>query len=183
MLIENESAHREVKEWFYNQPKGTEVLYFDNSIWNSTSAPCWDVDIDYIINDEYVKARKAFVEGMVVLYQTESCLEFLYSPEDFKLCKPEDIIVFNRFKLNDWVVSACSNEPYRLNTLKELYANVRDLQFCDVKLWKPEEGEFVWFWGKVQNVTRPLLGKYSSSVSCGHIEPFIGNLPSFYTDK
>lgn len=88
----------------------------------------------------------------------------------------------NKFKVGDWVV-----HPWRI-TQNSLDHSVN----TELKLWKPQLGEWCWFYEDTEYTTINIVAKYSHTDKNGHYilgdkigypytfcEPFKGELPSF----
>jgi len=60
------------------------------------------------------------------------------------------------FKLNDWVVSNCTDKPYLLADENDVYVANQDRECCNIKLWIPVKDEFIWVWcdGEVPRVMK-----------------------------
>lgn len=70
MIKEAYEKHKNVINWFYNQPEGATVLVKRQLIknrkskkWYEIANPAFFEENDYLINDEYVELRKAIYEG------------------------------------------------------------------------------------------------------------------------
>ena len=93
------------------------------------------------------------------------------------------------FKVGDWV--HIPNEFGDLETYKLRYEDFHGISrknsqwFSILQHWKPKKDEWCWFWNKDQLKYNgsPEFGKYGvlsyTEEFYEHIEPFIGQLPSF----
>lgn len=153
----------------------------------------WDypADIGFIIDDEYVEVRKALAEGNDIEYCTVSeHSQPVTSPSNFQALinanhsnkytfriKPE----YQTFQVGAWVrhpdeyVFQCTDDTTTYGP--------------DYELWKPQPGEWCWFFMNLTDV--PQLGRFDTSkfksyfsidLTCGifgfsYCQPFIGALP------
>ena len=141
----------------------------------------WDWPIDkliVIINDEYVEFRKALAEGNTIqyyecIYQHEMDVNLdRYDWLDWKSAthsssftktlkyriKPEE----PKFKVGDWVVNKTSKQRI-VKKITSIYSDtvtvgdtevgINVMLINDLELWKPEKGEYCWFWNKGTTIT------------------------------
>ena len=95
----------------------------------------------------------------------------------------------NKFRVGDWIKSPsagifqCKSQA-SLDNCKGNYG--------DWELWKPEVGEWCWFWNK--GSSEPSLGQFKEEINGKYYvkrkiyafdfcEPFIGELPSFLKEN
>ena len=93
----------------------------------------------------------------------------------------------NKFKVGDWAVHPEARHPWRItqNSLDHLVNT-------ELKLWKPQLGEWCWFYEDTEYTTMNIVAKYSHTDKNGHYilgdkigypytfcEPFKGELPNF----
>ena len=172
-----------------------------------------------IINDEFVEIRKALAEGKTVQYnfgnyginrkdfpdswkdldQSIGILADRACPENYRT-KPEE----PKFKVGDWVVNKTSKQRI-IKKITSIYSDtvtvgntevgINVMLINDLELWKPEKGEYCWFWNKGTTITILELleivddgnRKYFAAMpniphSLGgyyqYCEPFFGTLPT-----
>lgn len=79
---------------------------------------------------------------------------------------------------NGYVTLECHNEMQPVHILES-----------DLEIWKPQYGEFCWFWddGQLDNDGTPHFGRYGvlsyTLEFYDHCEPFIGETPTFYKKR
>jgi len=208
MTREQYQKHKEAIQWFYEQPEGTEIWFYDieciyseHPTWQFTSDPSWLVDHKYVINDELSEFRRAVADGKQLqilnklgnkptwddrYYDNPNTLE-RYHEFRIKSDKP-------KFKLGDWVKN---NEyglfqitPSNIGSCNDINNHVGRFK---TEHWELRPGEWCWFWGDSKE---PLLGqfKYMDSdfnhlyvvnlpnrhnvYTFRYCEPFIGSVPT-----
>ena len=169
-------------------------------------------EILIIINDKYVKFRKALAEGqtvqyyMPVKYNNEKSNwydlkenNFYGEPTSYRI-KPKK----PKFKIGDWVRLKCLNKTiHKVLDLKwdkynECYKVILENFNGNIdsedslELWKPQKGEWCWF-SRTEYTELPQLDKmyseYSSmymtirGIMYSYCEPFIGKLPNNIKEK
>ena len=157
----------------------------------------WDWPIDeliVIINDEYVEFRKALAEGKTiqvygVVYQhlTDPKLDiydwkdfksftksstFTYSPECYRI-KPEE----PQFKVGDWAVNKTSKQRI-IKKVTSVYSDsvtvgdatvgINVMLIKDLELWKPQLGEWCWFY-RGRPYDTPCLRKFITVIDDTYI--------------
>lgn len=169
----------------------------DKNWYEATDPSFNNVNVIYIINDEYVEFRKALAEGKTVQFHYINStigldewqtikdvneLTFSHSIDLYRI-EPEE----PQFKVGDWIKNNSSNIVFRYTNdmLKP------DLSCCEP--WQPKPGEWCWFWDKLG--LKPFLSKFIENTKDGsfvsegitlpsglvvstYCEPFIGQLPS-----
>lgn len=159
-----------------------------------------------IIADEYVEFRKALAEGKIIQYNPlisyhnrwddVSEPTFHYPVKNYRI-KPEK----PKFKVGDWVTRIEDNVTKQIISISENYYDVGEFIFdkdqFTYKLWKPQPGEWCWFWDDDTDICKePFIAEFES-IACDryivlskivhmysyqYCEPFIGTLPSFITN-
>jgi len=198
--------HKEVIQWFYEQPEKSVKVWFKNpndTKWRLTSNPHWSLNSQYVINDEYAGFRKALADGKTLQYYVDCMVGWqdvtnfdnpIKGPENYRI-KPEE----PRIKASDWV--RLINVPEIIKQVDHIVYDtvvLADKSTClisDWKLWKPKKGEKVWVWNTDFN--RPFIATFlcmdgcqycisekTSGCSCWECcEPFIGKLPTILKEK
>jgi len=203
MTKEQYLKHKEVMDWFYNQPKGTKVWlkYADTNNWNLVLYPEWFETTEYIIDDEYTEFRKALLDGKQVQWeQTEDTWINIPSNYDFIEAEQngaavEEYRIKPKFKVGDWVVPIriVGDTPFKV---EDHHKHIIEKPFCDgYKLWEPQLNEYCWFFDCNTN-NEPLFGRFSCMSNGKYMikrnnlffyfskcEPFIGTLPSSLETK
>ena len=83
MTREQYQKHKKAIQWFYEQPEGTEIWLKNQHGWMLDSTPTWDLDVTYVINDEYAEFRKAIIDDKQIQakYKLNSCDSITFDDE------------------------------------------------------------------------------------------------------
>jgi len=148
LIIDNKQA-------FDHWLNGRQIWYKKDQwyIADITAPAFWDnadMSIKIVINDEYVKFRKALAEGKEVqlknVYGYDSNVKkdkwmkvdkiYTHIPLQYYRIAPKDI-----FKIGDWIVSPTGK-------ITQLIADdiPKQLETKGFNLWQPKSGEYHWFW-------------------------------------
>jgi len=160
MNKEQIEKHGPVIKWFCdNAEKGIWVYSTALGKWNLRNNPNWTLAYPHIQNDEYAEYRKAQADGKVIQYQENRCnnwinLEhnhtwYFKQPIEQYRIKPDE-----PFKVGDWVTyQSYPKSNGSITSIKDNKAVVKSLKhgscteiYSDIKLWKPQEGEWCVFW-------------------------------------
>lgn len=122
-----------------------------NGIWHiDISAHFWEKDYLFVQDDEYAEFRKALANGKVIqlaYIETGSLIRWkditdwgvnipmFPSPVDCYRIKPDE----PKFKVGDWLIFEGKE------VFKATQDDVDEPVGCDVRLWKPKEGEWCVF--------------------------------------
>lgn len=164
-------------------------------------------DVMVVIDDEYVKFRKALAEGRTIQCNAKEgenditytayrdtwwvdTTEFKYATRFYRI-KPEE----PNFKVGDWVVNKTSKQRI-VKKITSIYSDsvtvgntevgINVMLINDLELWQPQPGEWCWYskWDKIVCV-ESYLCKYALDMNevepeyKHKYEPFIGQLPSY----
>ena len=181
-----------------------------NSAWSKLSIVSWaSNEVVYIINDKYVKFRKALAENKTVehnlcngkvWYPMErdvfiDPLSFAEGSPCYRI-KPDE----PTFKVGDWatftthgmkkITDVFRNEGLKLDMLS--FNSKYDVYVeADATLWKPESTKWCWseLYGLVKVLQKNTTGDYRCATFSGSesnittLEPFVGTLPTYVKDK
>ena len=181
------------------------LLYYETAtrewLWNDN---IWEMEGDYtkvqiIRDDEFVKFRKALVEG-----KTVQCIEYKYNYNEYRdvdyidmsynvqqyRIKPNE----PEFKVGDWVYSnsISNNTPFLVKPYHEHIVNsAHSSQFT---LWKPKKNEWCLFsteenkkfgvgvlakYKRQDPLDKKKFNVFGYDIAYKYCEPFIGQLPEF----
>lgn len=168
----------------------------------------WSMDAPVVINDKYVEFRKALAEGKTVQYTSSRGpqnpvweamrqIDYLNKGPRFYRIKPDEL----KFKVGDWVKCPEDGALFKVIEHKDgWFYNTQEEYYdaSDLALWKPQPGEWCWFFDKDSRTAVVAQYKgiketevYTYYVSTFQIdeglflncEPFIGTLPTHLKDK
>ena len=159
MTREGYRKHKEVIDWFYSNNNVT-VLYKpkNEKNWSETDDPGFFVHYHYLINDEFVKLRKAIFEGKEIKRFNSCCNEwedfnikcpngyFALSQEDYRV---KEEIEFPIFKKNSFmVVKFLSKTKFEIEFVFNIeksteYAQVGTIIECDCSCLDDKQWEDV----------------------------------------
>lgn len=181
--------------------------------WNNIHGSKWELESHYdwkeadscmggeivsvVQNDEYAEFSKAQVDGKTIQWKNTTMSYPIY--EDIKdnidcytLCslriKPDE----PAFKVGDWVVEKSNGDIKQTTCMPQENWTTRSAMYerlCEP--WKPQPGEWCWFYGIQKH---PILDQFHSYGNSGryktkrhssytHCEPFIGTLPTNLKDN
>lgn len=184
----------------YNNHKGW-IEYNDENIWIQQSYG------KIIINDKYVKFRKALADGKIVeanynkwvfpeisikRWGTVTAEAFdRYGIDDLRI-KPEE----PKFKVGDYVRYIYTNSPkplriININCERYYFENAEIiLRLDEIEKWEPKAGEICIFWDCINNDARiskfshMKQEKYSTAFhTWNYCMPFTGTLPPHMKDS
>lgn len=178
------------------------INYYGEDIWTHSAETL------IVIDDEYVKFRKALAEGKIVEFKhpqvgydeweivtPEHLFQSVVPGREYRI-KPEE----PKFKVGDWVIH---NQKFKIVTkvvdgLIDCldHSPARVMRKDTLELWDPKLGEWCWFHnGTVESL---YFYKFHSIIFEGYIadiehvmtaqifkycEPFTGNLPTIIKDN
>ena len=139
--------HKECIIWFIQNPeKGVWRKDTPTNDWYFDREPSFYENFFYIPNDEYIKFRKAEVEGETIQYEDSNgnlhdkgSMIFQYPVNRYYIkTEPE-------FQIGDWITELSINKKQVLT--KDLSRSIKYLKLeNEYKLWKPRSNEFCIFW-------------------------------------
>ena len=202
----NKELIKKYKKEFNHWLNGGKILgKFKGANWEDFTSFSWNPygseELVIKINDEYAEFRKAHAEGKTIqvnlIYTDDVCwvdmpdgLNFQYTPNNYRI-KPDE----PKFRVGDWVQHPEANSPWKLTQ-----ASIANLDNSKLRLWKPEEFEWCWFWNN--DGRPPILGMFVQELGeryartttrdkpievikdrdyqswWNHCEPYIGQLPT-----
>ena len=193
----NKELIKKYKAEFDHWLNGGRCLHLYHGVeWHETKESTWSKNpIHIIINDSYSFFRKALAEGKTVEFSgtedgnnwaVSSEYTFGRAPEHYRI-KPDE----PKFKVGDWVTKDLAHSKPFVLTIGNIGACIRGY---NLELWKPQPGEWCWFWNKGE-VTYSL-GMFKTHTDGAKLpyednnfdrwdycEPFINRLPSKAEEK
>jgi len=159
--------HGEVIKWFIdNSDKGVWSKLM-TSKWHFLTDPSFDVNYEYIQNDEYAEFRKALADGKQLQikdlfgkwldYDKNPTGKFTYTVDKYRIKSDEP-----KFKVGDWVIN------YTTITRIKDERDITHFTNTKAEKWEPKHGELIYSKDSCGKIT---VEKYNGQ---HEVFPFIG---------
>lgn len=181
----NKELIKKYKAEFDHWLNGGRLLskHINNKDWYEATDPSFsNINVSYVIYDEYVELRKALAEGKTVQYRNTNINGFenwedlnglSFNPNFEHRVKPDE----PQFKVGDWVRDS------RDNSLKQVLNPNSPAALSDYIKWKPQLGEWVIPDSGIDKDTFIVMKYNGVSLIPERCQPFIGELPTNLKDN